>query len=107
MVIWWLIPFLDLEKTSLLGRSKSVQWLARNLSQNRQADRHTTNIDEMQFFLGFFSVCFAQTGIPEAPKFQTSVYDNGQMLSAQEKSFLEQNKYFSNFFVDISVTNHS
>lgn len=42
------------------------------------------------FFLGFFSVCFAQTGIPEAPKFQTSVYDNGQMLSAQEKSFLEQ-----------------
>lgn len=40
--------------------------------------------------LCFFSISFAQYKIPEKPKFQTSVYDYSNLLSASEKSGLEE-----------------
>ena len=51
---------------------------------------HLASLQLLIAFLLFTQISFAQFTIPEKPSFQTSVYDYANVLSATEKSQLEQ-----------------
>lgn len=66
-------------------------------SQKQEAGNKKLSIVKMKLFLFFttlffmrFGVIYAQFTIPEKPSFQTSVYDYANVLSADEKTQLEE-----------------
>ncbi|GAA4932523.1 TPM domain-containing protein [Algibacter agarivorans] len=67
-----------------------MQYSVGSIQSQSQYNKKNKVILTLLIALFSFSVSFAQFEVPEKPKFQTSVYDYVNLLSASQKSNLEQ-----------------
>jgi uncharacterized protein len=79
-----------------MKRSQKLEVRSQKFKSDKRAEKKLPNL-KTKLFLCFFTLLFmfsgvlsAQFTIPEKPSFQTSVYDYANVLSAQEKTQLEE-----------------